>query len=42
MKEAQNHYRTAGGTRDAAQTLMDMGQIDLLMEMPDRARVTFA
>jgi len=42
MKEAQNHYKTAGGARDAAQTLMDLGQIDLLMELPDRARVTFA
>lgn len=41
LKEAYGHYQNAGGARDAAQTLMDLGQIDLMMENPDRARVNF-
>ena len=41
MKQAYGHYQNAGGARDAAQTLMDMGQIDVLMENHDRARVNF-
>ncbi|MDA0341398.1 MAG: hypothetical protein O3B74_07365, partial [Proteobacteria bacterium] len=41
MKEAYGYYQSAGGAQDAAQILMDMGQLDILMENPDRARVNF-
>jgi tetratricopeptide (TPR) repeat protein len=42
LKEAYGHYQNAGGARDAAQALMDLGQLDMLMENFDRARVNYA
>ena len=42
LKEAYGHYQNTGGARDAAQVLMDLGQLDMLMDNPDRARVNYA
>src|SRR3546814_15791279 len=42
LKEAYGHYQNAGGARDAAQVLMDLGRVDLLLDNHDRARVSFA
>src|SRR3546814_8238046 len=37
LKEAYGHYQNAGGARDAAQALMDLGQVDL-PEVHERLR----
>ncbi len=41
LRESSNLYRSAGGQRDQAQTLLDMGHLDFLMERLDQARVTY-
>ena len=42
LREAYGHYQTVGGARDAAQALMDLAQVSVLMENADRARVDYA